>query len=134
MTIGENIKNARKKAGLTQVELAKITNLSRSYIGDIEKDRYNPSLSTLKAIAEATNQSLDKIIVLERNNLDRNNNIGTEKMPVDLKKYLEQSQIIFDGDIYNLTDEEREMVLQSLKIAFYAAKRANKRKKDDTPK
>ena len=43
-TLGDNIRDARKKAGLTQMELAKATNLSRSYIGDIEKDRYNPSL------------------------------------------------------------------------------------------
>ena len=54
MSIGTNIRDARKAAGLTQVELAKKTSLSRSYIGDIEKDRYNPSLSTLQAIAKAT--------------------------------------------------------------------------------
>ena len=61
-TLGDNIRDARKKAGLTQMELAKATNLSRSYIGDIEKDRYNPSLSVLKAIAVATNTPLDTII------------------------------------------------------------------------
>ncbi|EHR38814.1 helix-turn-helix domain-containing protein [Megamonas funiformis] len=66
-TIGENIKKARKQANLTQMELAKITNLSRSYIGDIEKDRYNPSLSTLKAIAKATNQPLNFFISNQSN-------------------------------------------------------------------
>ena len=40
-SIGMKIRNARKDAGLTQAELAKKTSLSRSYIGDIEKDRYN---------------------------------------------------------------------------------------------
>ena len=44
--IGERIKEARKSVRLTQVELARKTGLSRSYIGDIEKDRYNPSIST----------------------------------------------------------------------------------------
>lgn len=66
-TIGENIKKARKQANLTQVELSKLTNLSRSYIGDIEKDRYNPSLSTLKAIAKATNQPLNFFISNQSN-------------------------------------------------------------------
>lgn len=66
-TIGNNVRKARKKAGLTQQELAKLTNLSRSYIGDIEKDRYNPSLSTLKAIAIATNQPLNAIITSQNN-------------------------------------------------------------------
>lgn len=55
------------------------------------------------------------------------------KMPKDLNKFLQQSEIIFDGDTYNLTDEERELVIKSLEVAFSAAKRANKRKKGDTP-
>lgn len=53
-SIGQRIKSARKNAGLTQFELAEKTSLSRSYIGDIEKDRYNPSLTTLESIAAAT--------------------------------------------------------------------------------
>ena len=61
-SIGERIKGARKSAGLTQVELAKKTKLSRSYIGDIEKDRYNPSVSTLQLIADATNSSLGALL------------------------------------------------------------------------
>lgn len=36
-SIGQRIKNARKNASLTQLELAEKTKLSRSYIGDIEK-------------------------------------------------------------------------------------------------
>ena len=54
-------------------------------------------------------------------------------MPKDLNKFLQQSEIIFDGDTYNLTDEERELVIKSLEVAFSAAKRANKRQKGDTP-
>lgn len=61
-SIGERIKNARKSAGLTQLELAKKTELSRSYIGDIEKDRYNPSVSTLQLIATATNTPLENLL------------------------------------------------------------------------
>lgn len=61
-SIGERIKEARKSAGLTQLELAKKTELSRSYIGDIEKDRYNPSVSTLQLIATATNTPLENLL------------------------------------------------------------------------
>lgn len=61
-SIGELIKDARKSAGLTQLELAKKTELSRSYIGDIEKDRYNPSVSTLQLIATATNTPLENLL------------------------------------------------------------------------
>lgn len=61
-SIGKKIRDARKNAGMTQVELAKATNLSRSYIGDIEKDRYNPSVSTLQAIAKATNVPVETLL------------------------------------------------------------------------
>ena len=61
-SIGERIKEARKIAGLTQVELAKKTDLSRSYIGDIEKNRYNPSISTLQLIAKATNAPVETLL------------------------------------------------------------------------
>lgn len=61
-SIGERIKDARKSAGLTQLELAKKTDLSRSYIGDIEKNRYNPSVSTLQLIANATNTPLENLL------------------------------------------------------------------------
>ena len=60
--IGERIKEARKSVRLTQVELARKTGLSRSYIGDIEKDRYNPSISTLQLIASATGTPLEALI------------------------------------------------------------------------
>ncbi len=130
-TLGDNIRDARKKAGLTQMELAKATNLSRSYIGDIEKDRYNPSLSVLKAIAVATNTPLDTIISdqkLEWLNKEE------RKIPKDLNKFLEQTEIVFNGNTYNLTDDERAVIIKSLEFAFDVAKQANKRKKDDPKK
>ena len=130
-TLGGNIRDARKKAGLTQMELAKATNLSRSYIGDIEKDRYNPSLSVLKAIAVATNTPLDTIISdqkLEWLNKEE------RKIPKDLNKFLEQTEIVFNGNTYNLTDDERDVIIKSLEFAFDVAKQANKRKKDDPKK
>ena len=85
-TLGTNIKEARKKAGLTQMELAKLTNLSRSYIGDIEKDRYNPSLATLKAIANDLNQPLDTI--LTDNDINNNEPTLTSRDEKDIKKKL----------------------------------------------
>ncbi|WP_418294448.1 LexA family protein [Megasphaera massiliensis] len=47
---------------MTQVELAKAVDLSRSYIGDIEKDRYNPSITTLRLIANATGVPLESLL------------------------------------------------------------------------
>jgi transcriptional regulator with XRE-family HTH domain len=53
MGIGKQIKWFRKKKGLTQVSLAQKAGISRSYLADVEGDRYNPSVETLKSIAQS---------------------------------------------------------------------------------
>lgn len=70
MTVGKRIKEVRKDRGLTQAELAEKCNMSRSYLCDVEGDRYNPSVETLKKIASTlkTNVSYlmgDNILQLE---------------------------------------------------------------------
>lgn len=55
MNIGEKIKFFRKQASLTQEGLATKSNLSRSYIADLERNRYSPSVETLQVIACALN-------------------------------------------------------------------------------
>ena len=52
-TIGAKISIARRRAGFTQKQLSRAAHRSRSYIGDIEADRTNPSIYTLKAIGAA---------------------------------------------------------------------------------
>lgn len=53
MDIGSIIKEYRSTEGLTQVELASKANISRSYLADVEKNRYNASVETLRSIARA---------------------------------------------------------------------------------
>lgn len=132
-TIGENIKKARKQANLTQVELSKLTNLSRSYIGDIEKDRYNPSLSTLKAIAKATNQPLDTI--LTDNDINNNEPTLTSRDEKDIKKKLDEAlasidseALMFDGEPVEMDTETKELLKASLENSIRLAKTLAKKK------
>ena len=48
---GRNIQRIRKKAGLTQEDLAEKTDLSTTYIGYIEIGQKKPTLKTLNKIA-----------------------------------------------------------------------------------
>lgn len=59
--LGASIKKARKKAKMSQVALSIETDLSRSYISDVENGRYAPSLETLMKIAFVLNVSLDDL-------------------------------------------------------------------------
>ncbi|MGL6186132.1 MAG: helix-turn-helix domain-containing protein [Clostridium chrysemydis] len=61
-SIGQKIKEFRKENKLTQVELAKKATISRSYLADIEKDRYNASLDTLKSIANALDINISDLL------------------------------------------------------------------------
>ena len=132
-TLGTNIKEARKKAGLTQMELAKLTNLSRSYIGDIEKDRYNPSLATLKAIANALNQPLDSI--LTDNDVNNNEPTLTARDEKDIKKKLDEAlasidseALMFDGEPVEMDKETKELLKASLENSIRLAKTLAKKK------
>nr|DAO01678.1 MAG TPA: Helix-turn-helix XRE-family like protein [Bacteriophage sp.] len=132
-TLGTNIKEARKKAGLTQMELAKLTNLSRSYIGDIEKDRYNPSLATLKAIANALNQPLDSI--LTDNDINNNELTLTSRDEKDIKKKLDEAlasidseALMFDGEPVEMDKETKELLKASLENSIRLAKTLAKKK------
>lgn len=55
--VGEQIKNAREKSGISAAELARRTGTERSTIARIETGRTNPTASTLKSIANALGMS-----------------------------------------------------------------------------
>jgi transcriptional regulator with XRE-family HTH domain len=51
--VGEAVRSRRKKLGLSQEELAEKTDLTRNYIGDIERAEKKITLETLARIAMA---------------------------------------------------------------------------------
>ncbi|MGG5461200.1 helix-turn-helix domain-containing protein [Clostridium sp. B9] len=53
MLIGHRLQQLRKKRKLTQKVLAERAGISRSYLADIEHNRYNPSLGTIEALTSA---------------------------------------------------------------------------------
>lgn len=55
MEIGYRIKKFRKTTGLTIRQLAEKVGVTQSYISQLENDKVNPSLGTLKKIANALN-------------------------------------------------------------------------------
>ncbi len=58
MTTGENIKKARKAAGLTQQQLADKLNITQSAVAKFESDKTNVKYTTLEKFAAALNVSV----------------------------------------------------------------------------
>jgi transcriptional regulator with XRE-family HTH domain len=61
-TLATNIHSFRKKHGFSQEELANLCELHRTYIGSVEREERNVSLSTLEVLARALKVSVPELL------------------------------------------------------------------------
>jgi XRE family transcriptional regulator, regulator of sulfur utilization len=59
--VGNNIKTYRESKGLTQVELADLSELHRNYIVAVEKGERNLSILSLQKIADALKIDIQRL-------------------------------------------------------------------------
>lgn len=123
MSIGDNIKRLRNERGLTQEELALKCGLSRSYIADLERNRYSPSLKTLKIIAGGLGVDINSI-------LGSKGQIIKFATPEEAMEFLLKQPAImgFGGfDIEKMTDDEimdfANELLRQLELISYKYKK-----------
>lgn len=105
MSIGSRVKALRKSQKMTQVQLADKANMSRSYLADLEGDRYNPSLNTLKAIAAALNIEVSEIIKNNEPDAFIEDNEGNITI-VEVKKAKNSPEEEFLEEVVELSDKE----------------------------
>ena len=111
MSLGENIKLYRKKQKLTQVQLADKANISRSYLADVENNRYNPSVDTLKNISIALGVNLNEL-------LSDNESTSTSELS---KKLSPEAQTIadhLDEKAKNITPHKMKMLKRYIDDLF----------------
>lgn len=136
MTLGENIRIHRKNAKLTQMELAQKANISRSYLADVERDRYNPSIDTIKALAAALNVPVTSLIGEDDEKLKQDQQLPelTEKDELDIAKDLQKIMdslenregLMYDGE--PMDEETKELIKISLENSMRLAKKIAKQK------
>lgn len=61
-SIGNRISNIRKERGYTQEKLAELAGISIQFLSDIENNKKNMTVTTLKNIADSLNITTDYII------------------------------------------------------------------------
>ena len=61
-TLAENIRAARTRAGLSQELLAEKADLSRNYIGNVERAEYQITVEALSRIAKALKLPLSELL------------------------------------------------------------------------
>ena len=79
MTLGEKIKEMRKKFGLSQEELASIMNVSRQAITKWESDGGLPDISNLQELSKVFGITIDYL-------LDNNNDLPLMVMKKQINK------------------------------------------------
>ena len=62
MLLGERIRELRKQKDETLKEASRSTNISVSYLSDIERDRTKPSLETLRTLAKHFNITVTDLL------------------------------------------------------------------------
>ena len=61
-SVARNIREARKRMGITQAELSKQVNMHRNTIINFETGRRDPKVNDLKKIATALNVPIEELI------------------------------------------------------------------------
>ncbi len=82
MTFGEKLREARKKAGISQEELAEKLSVSRSAVAKWETDNGLPDVGNLKVLAAVLNVSVDYLLAE-----DERLTFNEIRKPIDLANY-----------------------------------------------
>ncbi len=60
--LGDELKNARRKAGLTQEQVAAQARISREYVSQLERNRQSPTVDMLMRVCRILKTSASQII------------------------------------------------------------------------
>jgi transcriptional regulator with XRE-family HTH domain len=60
--LGENLKKLRIKKDISQIELARMLGVDRSFVSNIENGKNNPTLSTITNLAKALGVSTNELL------------------------------------------------------------------------
>lgn len=139
MTIGEKIKLLRKRAGLTQAELAEKLGVTPRAIIYFEKNQRHPSKEVIQRLAEIYEIS-EEVLADDRRGFDltkeekfiqRAKSEDNKRGKTEAEKFLEKCRVFFAGG--SVSDEDMDLVFESLTEIFFDAKRKAKDKYGKKP-
>jgi len=124
MTFADRLKHLREKhkPKIYQKELADAIGVSRQAITMWETGQRIPDTVTLKKLADFFNVTTDYLL----GRTDNPNDVNYEPTPQELEKVLREANIAFDGS--PLDEEDKEDVIEFVKVALRALKKRNREK------
>ena len=139
MTIGEKIKLLRKRAGLTQAELAEKLAVTTRAIIYFEKNQRHPSEEVIQRLAKIYEISEEVLaddhrgleLTKEEKFIQRAKSEDNKRGKTEAEKFLEKCRVFFAGG--SVSDEDMDLVFESLTEIFFDAKRKAKDKYGKKP-
>lgn len=114
---GERLKRLRTNRHMTQDELGEIFNppLAQSTIGTYERGVRQPSLENLIIISNYFNVSIDYLLGITDE--ERTVNTYKEENPQELREFLNQNNILFNGA--ELSEDDKQRMIDILTGLFW---------------
>ena len=135
-TFTDNLNRLLRVRGITQAELATYMEVSNTTVNNWVKGYKVPRMDKVDKLcsffkikrSELLEQSpaSDDLPTLTQ----RDSTAHSKRDMNDRAKFLNKTEVMFDGDTYNLSEEDQQKLRNALEFVFWDAKRQNKRKKD----
>ena len=110
MAFAERLKELRKQAHLTQVELAKRLGIGQSSYADWERGKKKPTQDNLVKIAQVLNVSVDYLVGNSEEKLDELDNIEL-LFRMNSKGLTEEEKNIFRKELIEFMEERKKFFI-----------------------
>lgn len=112
MAFAERLKELRKQAHLTQVELAKRLGIGQSSYADWERGKKNPTQENLIRLAQILNVSVDYLVGNSEEKSDELDNIEL-LFRMNSKGLTEEEKKIFKKELIEFMEERKKLFSKS---------------------
>ena len=106
LLFGDKIKKIRESRGYTQKYVADMLHINYSTYSRYEGNSRLPDVQTIEDIANFFQVPFESLYDLERPRYQRN----------DLNQFLDNSEILFDGELHKLDEDDRKMMRQAIEF------------------
>ena len=124
MKFSEKLSQARKKAGLTQEELATIVGLTRKAVNNYEIGKTHPRTRDMyKKLADTLKLDVNYLLTEDEEFIAGASELYGSRGAKQAKLLIESAQGLFAGG--ELSDNDKDAVMRALQDAYWVAKEEN---------
>ena len=135
-TFTDNLNRLLRIRSITQAELATYMEVSNTTINNWVKGYKVPRMDKVDKLCSFFKIKRSELLEQSPASGDlptltqRDSTAHSKRDLNDLAKFLNKTEVMFDGDTYNLSEEDQQKLRNALEFVFWDVKRQNKCNKD----